>query len=455
MFNFLNSLSTFIIAPFKKRKINYKKFYATPSLYPSELEKNELLSLIHNNKIDDNIRAIRYQARNISTSIALINGYFETINSEIYGDNGIILDLHTQDSNLNKYIENLWWNWKENIPYSHIDFWDLESLILLYLKRDGECFVYVNESVDGLSVKIIDPDNVDETIDNGKNIIKGIEFDTNNAPLAYYILDANQEVLRIERDRILHFFKRHSVDQVRGISPLSSIIYPVMQKDKFKSAELKRARLQSEITGYMIKNDNEDFVPNIDNGEDIDNEKEIRVDTQVGKMQFIDENLKPYFVESHNATNIEFFIKQTDKEIAKALGVSYSTLTGDLNEVNYSSIRHGASEQRREFRSLQTFIIRNFHNKIFERWLLNEIKRGNIKPNDYRIIIDNYTFKPQGWEYIDPYKETNANKIALESGQKTLSDILREKGKELDTHINELKKEEEFYKILSSYNKKR
>ncbi|TLD80168.1 phage portal protein [Helicobacter sp. MIT 05-5293] len=438
----------------KVKNESKKRFYATPSLYPSELEKNEILSLIHNAPIDSHIRAIRYQARNIATSSALINGYFDTLDKEIFGDNGIILDLHTQDSKLNTDIENKWWAWREHIPYCALDFWDIESLSLLYLKRDGECFIYINETKEGLSLKVIDPDNVDESIDNpAQNIHKGIAFDEQDMPIAYFITDSNGQSQKIPSSHILHFFKRVSISQARGLSSLSSVIYPNFQKDKFKSAELKRARLQSEITGFFIPNERE-VIPSFDNGEEQgEAQKEIMSVAEVGKMTYINDDIKPYFTESHNATNIEFFIKQTDKEIAKALGISYSTLTGDLNEVNYSSIRHGSSEQRRQFRGLQNFIIRNLHNKVFEAWVKNEIKRGNIAIKDYHTILEGYTFKPQGWEYIDPYKETNANKIALESGQKTLSEILREKGKELDSHIQELIKENEVYDILSKRKK--
>ncbi|BCZ17160.1 hypothetical protein NHP190003_04420 [Helicobacter sp. NHP19-003] len=117
------------------------------------------------------------------------------------------------------------------------------------------------------------------------------------------------------------------------------------------------------------------------------------------------------------------------------------TLTGDLNEVNYSSIRHGASEQRRQFRGLQNFIIRHLHNKVFKAWLANEIKRGAFRVELFETILNNFAFKPQGWEYIDPFKEMNANKVALDTGQKTLSQILREQGREFDSHMQELKKE--------------
>ena len=443
-----------IFSFFKRRHSHTHKkqrFYASPSLNPSTLERNELLSLLHNHEADSHIRALRHQARSVAHASPLVAGYFDTLDSEVFGDNGIILDLHSQDPSLNTKIEAMFRAWRECIPQSHLDFWDIESLVLLYLKRDGEAFVYVNETKEGLSLKIIDPDNVDEGIDNpSKNIYKGIEFDSNHLPLFYYIEDSNQKIQKIPAKHILHIFKRVSIHQNRGVSPLAPVIYPVFQKDKFKSAELKRARLQSEITGFFMPSE-EEVVPNFDNGDDEEiSPKEIKEVAEVGKMTYIDKNLKPYFTESHNATNIEFFIKQTDREIAKALGISYSTLTGDLNEVNYSSIRHGASEQRRQFRGLQNFLIRNLHNKIFEKWLICEIKRGAILPQEYDVILTNYTFKPQGWEYIDPYKEINANKIALESGQKSLSEILREKGKELDSHISEMQKEEEIYKILKS-----
>ena len=112
-----------------------QRFYASPSLNPSTLERNELLSLLHNHEADSNARALRHQARSIATASPLINGYFDTLDSEIFGDNGIILDLHSQDPSLNTKIEALFKSWRECIPDSHLDFWDIESLVLLYLKR--------------------------------------------------------------------------------------------------------------------------------------------------------------------------------------------------------------------------------------------------------------------------------------------------------------------------------
>ncbi|WP_120952182.1 phage portal protein [Helicobacter sp. L8] len=448
---------------FKKKspKPNKTRFYhpAPPSLAPSELERDDLARLLGNTRVDANFSALRAQARSLSTTSALLAGYFDTLDKEIFGDNGISLDLYTPNAQLNTQVEKAFLGWKHAIPACPLSFWEVESLVLLHYKRDGEAFVYLNETPQGLSLALIDPQNVDESVDDDHSLFKGVELDSLHNPLAYHIL-TQEGLKRIEAQHILHIFKRLNGLQTRGVTHLASIIHPLFQKEKFKSAELKRARLQSEITGFFVAGEEHEIMPGIIDdldGGDASTKPASSVSerVEVGKMTYIEKNLKPYFTESHNATNIEFFIKQTDKEIAKALGVSYSTLTGDLNEVNYSSIRHGASEQRRQFRGLQNFLIRHLHNKIFKAWLDNEIKRGTIALEVRDLILSNFAFKPQGWEYIDPLKEMNANKVALESGQKSLSQILREQGKELDSHIAELKKEKEVYDILSARKKPR
>lgn len=436
---------------FKKSKPKPAKtnFYATPpSLDPSELERQELFRLLSNTQADAYFAPLRAQARSIAVSSPLIAGYFDTLNSEIYGDNGITLDMASPNAQLNTRIEKAFLRWRDDIPGSPLSFWEIESLVLLHFKRDGEAFIYLNQTQDGLSVQIIDPSNVDETQDDGRFIKKGVKLDSHYTPISYFVKvqnDGLEDLQEVPASKVLHIFKRLDSLQTRGISALAPVIYPVFQKDRFKSAELKRARLQSEITGFLVPNEAEDLpdIPGIfqEEGDQQKPQATIQERAEVGKMTYIDKNIKPYFTESHNATNIEFFIKQTDKEIAKALGISYGTLTGDLNEVNYSSIRHGASEQRRQFRGLQNFIIRHLHNKVFKAWVQNEIKRGALGVDEFEPIMAHFAFKAQGWEYIDPLKEMNANKVALETGQKSLGQILREQGREFDSHMAELERE--------------
>lgn len=430
----------------KRAKIE-KHFYNFPSLSPSELEKNELLGLLNNANINDYAKAISHQARSLSVNNPIISGYLKTIKSEILGDRGITLDLSTPNKELNKRIEGSFALWRGSSQNGELDFYDIESLALIYLLRDGECFLHLSESQEGLRVEIIDNHNIaSDFSDESQGIAFGIKKDAKNNPISYFVYDGEGRLFEVNAKAILHLHKKLDIRQHRGLSDFASIITPAHQKDKFRSAELRKARLQSEITGFIIKN-NSDLADELLNGEE-EHKKSIQTSVEVGKMTYIDEDVKPIFTESHNAANMESFITQTDREIAKGLGISYATLTGNLTDVNYSSIRHGGSEQRRQFRRLQNFLVRKMHNKIYERWLLNELKLCKLSTKEYQDALLYYSFKPQGWEYIDPYKETNANALAIHTGQKTLSEILRSTGKELDTHIEELKKEKELQKLL-------
>lgn len=201
------------------------------------------------------------------------------------------------------------------------------------------------------------------------------------------------------------------------------------------------------MTGFYVRKDDGSLagaVPKFDEdtGELIDDSSiELPESVEVGTMRFLDDGITPHFVDPHNPTNIEFYLKSTNQEVARSLGVSYATLTGDLREVNYSSIRQGTTAERRGFRRTQNFLRRKMHNVIFKEWLLIELLTNKITPSQYALVLAHFSFKPQGWEYIDPSKEVAANSKAIDSGFKTRVEVLREKGIEYDTYLDELEKE--------------
>ena len=93
------------------------------------------------------------------------------------------------------------------------------------------------------------------------------------------------------------------------------------------------------------------------------------------------------------------------------------------------------------------------HNAIFKEWLKIELLMNRISPKEYGEILDHFSFKPQGWEYIDPNKEVSANAKAIECGFKTRIEVLREKGIEYDTYLDELEKEKQIVQKLQEIEK--
>lgn len=427
---------------FKKSKQNKAKinFFKWRSTEPNALKANVIAKLNAGSNPDNYARVLRNQSRNTSTDISLASGFFETICAEILGEQGLILDISSGDSAFDERIEKEFFKWeKECCFYGVYDFEDIEEMALISFYRDGEIFLrFHNEP---FKIELINAEKIDDNYASEASGIKyGIEREEGSIKAKYYYLRKNdRELIKIPANEILHIKKGLIPEQYRGISKLASAISDLNDKDRLKSSEIDRATLASKITGFFVRKDSGmDFGGGIDG-----DEKDVIIPNQaiVGKMEYLDENLDVKFVEPHAPQNIEFYLKSTDREIAKALGISYHTFTGDLSEVNYSSIRHGTMSERRQFRRIQNFFKRKFHAPIFESWLLDQLLSGKISPKDYKQALNNYTFKPQGWEYIDPTKEVNANKVAIDSGFKTISEVLREKGIEHDTFMADLDKD--------------
>lgn len=439
------------------------QMFRYPSMEAPEINQGELSRLVRNIEPDRANKILRHQARSISTAVSLASGFFDMIDSEVLGEQGFILDIATKSKDLNTKIQNAFWKWQEDCCiYGVYDFEDYEELTLNALYRDGEAFIRLVRG-DTLKMELISAESIDnDYTDESKFIFYGIEKQSKFSltPVRYFVKRDHNERIGIEAKDIIHIRKPMIAEQTRGNSKLATAIFDIHQKDKFKKAELNRARLASEMTGFYTQKD-EGGIGGIapefdeDTGE-LTNESakiDLPENVETGTMRYLDAGIEPKFVEPHNPTNIEFFLKSTNQEVARSLGISYATLTGDLREVNYSSIRQGTTSERRGFKRVQNFLRRKMHNAIFKEWLKIELLMNRISPKEYGEILDHFSFKPQGWEYIDPNKEVSANAKAIECGFKTRIEVLREKGIEYDTYLDELEKEKQIVQKLQEIEK--
>ncbi len=438
------------LKPKKKKKV--LRFFKYDSLNPTQLNQAEIYALGRNSSPDQANQSLRRQARGLSTSVSLTGGFFETIKTEVLGEEGIRLNVTTENKDDNEKIEKSFKQWKEFCCLHNVyDFEDYEEMLLESFYRDGECFVhfvYDNE----LKIEILNADRIDNNYNDEKNNISyGIQRKKDSLePLNYFYRKDDKTLIKIPAEQMLHIRKTLIPEQVRGNSKLATSLNDTHKKSKFKDAELDRTRLNSEITGFYVRKGEDG---GIFEDEDEDNIVDLPEKAVVGKMSYIDADIEPKFLESHNPTNLEYYLKSTDREVAKSLGISYSTYTGDLRDVNFSSIRQGTMSERRSYARIQRFLIRKFHNKIFRHWLKNELISNRINAKQYTQIKRNFSFKGQAWEYIDPTKEVDANIQAIQGGFKTRTEVLRSRGIEVDDFIHDLKKDKEIVDLLHELEK--
>ena len=109
---------------------------------------------------------------------------------------------------------------------------------------------------------------------------------------------------------------------------------------------------------------------------------------------------------------------------AVGFGLPYADLSGDLSNVNYSSIRQGALEIRESYKMLQMVIINKFLNPLFKRWLAAAMEKEMIMAGGMPLTLDKINmyrkpvWTPKRWAWIDPRSEAIANQIAVKSGLK-------------------------------------
>ena len=111
--------------------------------------------------------------------------------------------------------------------------------------------------------------------------------------------------------------------------------------------------------------------------------------------------------------------------------IPYSDISGDLSDVNYSSMRQGALEIRANYRILQGLLIQYFMKVVYMEWLVSVLMREMLMVNGKRLTIDMIddlhkpVWTPKRWAWIDPRAEAIANQIAIKSGLKSPSQIIK------------------------------
>jgi lambda family phage portal protein len=113
--------------------------------------------------------------------------------------------------------------------------------------------------------------------------------------------------------------------------------------------------------------------------------------------------------------------------VGVAVGFPIELMLMDFSAGNFSSQRMALEEARRSFRRWQQFC----HRKLCMPWYRWQIARG-VASGELPAREDIFKANVQwpGWPYIEPYKEANANKIAVDGLQKSVSECIRARGLE-------------------------
>ena len=437
-------------------------------------------------EIKDQLRLLRDRSRDLARNDSYVQRYLNLMQSNIVGSNGIRLSMKARNDDgsldlvANRIIEQQWRNWcklGQCTTNGRLTFIDCQKLFVESLCRDGEVLIRHVKSRDsdfGYKIEFLEADHLDEKKNeeakgNGNKIKMGVEVDSSQKPVAYYLyknhpfdntFQHTQQHIRVNADEMIHAYIPQRPEQNRGV-PLTATAMPnIKLLNGYLEAEIVAARTAASKMGFFVSSDGDQYV--------VDGEDEEYVpimNAEAGTFEQLPNGMDfKEFSPTHPTSAFEPFSTQVLRSIASGLNISYHALTNDLSSVNYSSLRAGALEDREMYRLYQRFTIDHFVRPVFEKWLEMAISSGAISTSpstNQPLPISRYdkfalaaNFIPRSFSWVDPQKEMMASINGLQAGVVTFSDVQANYGRDVEELFEQHERETalaEQYGIKTAY----
>lgn len=401
----------------------------------------------------DNVRA---RARDLERNSDMMNSVIGAYKRNVIGG-GYTLQVKTGDDELNDTIEAAWKKWckKQNCDVTGTQsFTQMMRMCMKRKKIDGGILIVKRYTSDGFLPFKLQTFEVDELDSSqmtpktqGNKVVGGIELNEYNKPVGYWIRQYPVDSLAlttpvyIEAKDVIFLYTKHRPSQIREMSDMSPTITRIRDANEFMVAVSVKERIAACLSVFIKKT-----IPTTGIGRGIGVGQGALHDYQ-GK------SITPGMIKELNAgdeiqvvnpagqaTDAASYIKLQQRLVGAGQGISYEATSRDMSESNYSSTRQGIIEDEMTYAE-EKEMLTEVMDEIFETFVISLWLSGNIQIKDFWKNKDQYLdhawiIAPKKW--IDPQKEANANRIALNTGQKTFKQIAAEQGKDWKEQIEEI-----------------
>jgi len=419
--------------------------------------------------IRNGLRALVARSRHEAQNNDYARQYLRLVRTNVIGHQGITLQARVQDPDgttdalANDAIEAAWADWSRmgvpDITGQH----SLKTLLRVAvdtLVRDGEILIRKHiggrDNPYGTVLELLDPQVLDVDLNHnprGGNVIRmGVELSPQRRPVAYHLLTSSntadtyvlygRRYTRVPAEQIYHCYLHESAWQTRGVPSMAALLMRMNMLEGYEEAALVNARSGASKMGFFTTPDGVSGI-----GEEQD-DGEMLTSAEPGTFEDLPPGVEfqPYNPDYPNG-EFEGFVKGALRGIAAGLGVSYHTLSSDLSGANYSSLRQGALEDRAVWMMLQDWLIESLLDPMYRDWLQAALFAGAITVLGKPLKsdrIDKYTrvsWQPRRWQWVDPAKEMAAAETAVNNRFRSISDIIREQGRDPETVWAEIARE--------------
>jgi len=386
-------------------------------------------------------RAAHY-ARNNAHATAALNALV----ANVVGP-GIKPSSQHSDPATRERINALWADWTDRADYDGGgDFYDLQALAVGQMVEAGEAFGQVVATDAGavpLQVRLFHADQVPRDWPGllpGSRVRAGVELDETGRVTAYHVLPFRPDdplmpltaawtPVRLPADDVVHLFVRREPGQLRGLSWFAPVLLALRELDQFSDAALVRAKVSALVMAALT--DPEGNAGGLDGDQD---GGVLTLPMQPGTILNLPPGTSLDWFDPKEFQNFDGFTKAHLRTIAAGLGIPYEVLTGDLEGVNYSSIRAGLVEFRKRLEYWQhSVVVHRFCRPIWDRFIETAGAAGLLPGYDTDpAVFRRVEWLPPRQEWVDPKKDAEAEILAIRAGLKSRTQAISERGYDVE-----------------------
>ena len=360
----------------------------------------------------------------------------------------------------NKKIKSIWKQWAETTDcdfYGKTNFYGLQEMAMRSIVEGGDMIVilkrHIPTSPDELPIKLqlCEGDLIDHE-QNGINTYElngvqikgvarlGLQFNEKGEHVGYWLFNSHpgdigfyaQGLKASEfypKEDILHVFELLRIGQARGIPFGVSSFMKMNDFGIYEDAQLAKQKVAACFAAFVEGSEEE--IRKEDRAEAL--EPEI--------IEYLATGETVTFANPPTVGDYDSYTTKILMGIAAAYGITYEMLTMDYSRVNFTSGRMAKIDVTNNFRSWQyNMIVPQLCHPVWNWFIDACIITGKIN-----VRIDSDWTAPR-IQQLDPVKETNARLTAVQAGFTTLSEIIREDGRDTDEFFTEYKQDMDMLK---------
>lgn len=398
------------------------------------------------------LETLRNRSRDLNRNDPVAAGATDTMSINIVGQG-----LHPQSrirgdrvgisedeaKKLSRQAESVWREWCQRADNANkLDFDEIQFLALRKIIEDGETVAVPTMANDPWrrikrTCELIEADRLTSLTN-----VQGITFGERGQPKTYSIRSTDEKGKVSYRDiaaldkkgrpKILHVFPTRRPGQRRGVPHFAPVLIYFKHLADYLEAEVVNMRVAACLAVFITKSDPLTAAYNSSTDTDANSRRVQSIEP--GMINYLNTGESINTVDpSRPGDNFAPFIESILRLIGMSLGLPYELLAKDFSKTNYSSARAAILEGRRMFMTWRSWFARRFCQPFYDLVLEEAYLRDMFECRnfyEYRAEYTRTSWIGGAWGWVDPVKEVESSRKAIDYGLSTLAEEAAGQGRD-------------------------